>query len=343
LYLDIGAIYNDNDPANDEWRSKSTTNQFGSLELFLAMANVRKEALPGSRWGFELGLQTGLDSGSLVTEAPPPANEPIDDAETLRHLYRANFSYLFDAGRGLKLTGGLIDGFIGYESYLAIDNPNYTRGYISDHVPFFMIGLEAEWDVSETVDLGFFLTSGFNYLTSPNDVPSAGLHIAWLTSPTISFTQNLYYGPDQADTGLEFWRFLSDSIVEWERGPFLLAGAINFGTEKQAHLPGQARHDWGAGALWARWELTPRWSVALRPELYWDPEGQTTSSKQLIHAYTGTVKYTFSPRYQRLVGLFEVRFDRSTGEQGGFYSGPNNELVPNQSLVLLGLLWSLDR
>jgi hypothetical protein len=70
----------------------------------------------------------------------------------------------------------------------------------------------------------------------------------------------------------------------------------------------------GAGACWARWELTPRWSVALRPELYWDPEGQTTSSKQLIHAYTGTVKYTFSPRCQRLVGLFEVRFDRSTGK-----------------------------
>jgi len=263
LYVDVGYAHSDNQPANRQWRSKSTTNRLDDLELFLGMANLRKEALPDSRWGFEFGLQTGVDSEGLVTEPPPPALEPFDNADSWRHLYRANLSYLFDAGRGLRLTGGLINSYIGYESFLAIDNPNHTRGYIADTVPFFLIGLEADWDVSEALDLSFYLISGYNYLTQPNHVPSLGLKVGWTVSPGITFTQNLYYGPDQAETRVEFWRFLSDTILEWKKDRFLLAGALDYGSETQAHLPGQPRHIWSSGALWARWQLTRRWSVAL--------------------------------------------------------------------------------
>ena len=63
---------------------------------------------------------------------------------------------------------------------------------------------------------------------------------------------------------------------------------------------------------------------------------------QFIQAYTGTVKYRFSPKRQRLVGTFELRYDRSTGDQGGYFAGPNNILVPDETLALIGLLWSLD-
>ena len=64
-----------------------------------------------------------------------------------------------------------------------------------------------------------------------------------------------------------------------------------------------------------------------------------------VHAgtVTGTVKYEVSPGFHRLAGVFEVRHDRSTGDEGGFFEGPENRLVPNQNLVLLGLLWSFDR
>ena len=343
LYVDVGYGHTDNDPANRDWRSKSTTNKVNDLELFLAMGNVRKDATLDSRWGFEFGLQTGVDTKGLLTEPPPPADAPIDDADSWRHLYRANVSYRFDAGRGLRLTGGLFNSPIGYESYLAIDNPNYTRGYILDTVPYFLIGVEAVWDVSEAVDLRFYLASGYNYLTSPNDVPSAGVQVAWRISPRTTLKQNLYYGPDQAATGVEFWRFLSDTIVEWKTDRFLLAGAFDYGSERQARLPGQPRHEWASGALWARWQVAERWSVALRPEFYWDRDGRITGARQTIRAVTGTVKYQISPRQQRLVGTFELRHDRSTGEEGGFYQGPEDALVPGQSLALIGLLWSLDR
>jgi hypothetical protein len=292
----------------------------------------------------KFGLQTGVDTEGLVPSSPPPANEPVSNADTLRHLYRANFSYLFAAGSGLRVTGGLINSYIGYESYLAIENPNYTRGYKIDNVPYFLIGVETAYSPSDTLDLGFYVITGFNYLANPNDDPSFGFSLSWQATSRLSLYENLYYGPDQADTSLEFWRFLSDTIVEWETDRLLLAAAFDFGTEKQAAPSGQPRADWWSGAVWARWLIGERWSVGLRPEFLRDDDGLMTAGEQLIRAFSATLKYEFHPaHHNRLVATLEVRSDRSTGDGGGFYDGPDNELVENQNLVLLGLLWSFHR
>jgi hypothetical protein len=341
-YIDAGYAASNRSPSDDEWRSKSTTAVLNSPELFLAMGNVRKDPVPGSRWGIEFGLQTGADSERLITEPPPPANEPRSNADTLRHVYRANASFLFGEDRSIRLTGGLINSYIGYESYLAIDNPNYTRGYILDTVPYFLTGLEAVWDVSESVDLGFYLVNGYNDLADPNDVPSTGFQAKWMISPQTTFTQNFYYGTDQANTNIEYWRFLTDTIIEWRHDRFLLAAALDYGTERQADLPGEPRFQWASGAVWMRWAFDERMSLAFRPEFIWDDDGLATGARQFIQAYTATFKYQVSPRHQRLVGTLELRYDRSTGDEGGFFDSPNDRLVADQALVLVGFLWSFD-
>lgn len=292
----------------------------------------------------KFGLQTGVDTEGLVPSPPPPASEPVSNADTLRHLYRANFSYLFAAGSELRVTGGLINSYIGYESYLAIENPNYTRGYILDTVPYFLVGVETAYSPSDVVDLGFYVITGFDYLANPNDEPSFGFSFLWQATPRLSLHENLYYGPDQTDTSVEFWRFLSDTILEWKTKHFLLAAAFDFGTEKQAVPSGQPRADWWSGALWARWLIGEHWSIALRPEFFRDNYGLITGGEQLIRAFSATLKYEFLPaRDNRLVATLEARADRSTGNGGGFYDGADNELVENQNLVLVGLLWSFHR
>ena len=339
-YVDAGYVASNRTPSNNEWRSKSTTAVLNDPQLFLVMGNVRKDAVPESRWGIEFGMQAGADSERLVTAPPPPAKEPVSNADTLRHFYRANASWHFGEDRGVRLTGGLIDSYIGYESYLAIDNPNYTRGYLLDEVPYFLTGLEAAWDVSESVDLGFYLVDGYDYLTDPNDVPSTGFQVAYKITPAILFKQNFYYGPDQADTSIEYWRFLSDTIFEWKGERFLVAGAFDYGTERQAYLPGQPRFNWAAGAIWFEWTANDRISAAFRPEFYRDDDGLITGAKQRIQAYTATFKYEFSPLEHRLVGTFELRYDRSTGEEGGFATSPDDRLVADQAAALFGVLWS---
>ena len=65
-------------------------------------------------------------------------------------------------------------------------------------------------------------------------------------------------------------------------------------------------------------------------------------AKQRLEAYTATVKYQLSPKHQRLLGFLELRHDKSSGEEGGFNHGAAGGLVPDQTLVLVSVLWRLD-
>jgi hypothetical protein len=248
----------------------------------------------------------------------------------------------------LKITGGLMNSYIGYSSFHSKDNVNYTRGYILDNVPYFLFGAEALYPVTESVTIGGYVVSGFTYLTDPNEVPSFGLHTVWETTPSLTVVQNLYYGPDQENTDLRFWRFFSDSIVEWKDESWSAAAAYDIGTQEQAANSGNPRYIWMSGAIWAHRNLVGPFSLGFRPEFFWDPDGLITGAEQLIWAVTGTIAYrarVFSKN--TLTAKLEYRFDRSTGSGGGFFTGQQftpgvPQLTPNQQLLILGLTWAYD-
>jgi hypothetical protein len=258
-YLDVGYTVDFNDPENGLWRSKGTTYKVDDPQVNMATAYLAKDPMPESRWGMQFALQTGVDTKKLVPQPPPPSNAPISNAETYRHFARANVSCLFPVGNGFRLTGGLINSFIAYESYYTMPNPNYTRGYITDNVPYFLFGFEGLYPLRDTLNLSLYAVNGWNYLANLNDHPSFGLQVNWEASPEITLTQNLYYGPEQETTDLQFWRFFSDSILEWKKAPFLVAASFDVGTEKQAEPIGNPRQYWMAGALWAAWNISGPW------------------------------------------------------------------------------------
>ncbi len=348
-YVDFGYLWDFNFPDADRWRSKTTTFKLNSPEINMAMGYVRKDVNPtGSRWGFEFGLQTGVDVEGLVPGPLPGRPIARDDANALSHFYRGNASYLFPIGNGLKLTAGLFNGYIGYSSFHAKDNINYTRGYILDQVPYFLFGGEALYPASKTVTLGFYIVNGYSYLHTSNDVPSFGLQVHWRAKPRLTFVQNFYYGPDQDDTDIQFWRFFSDSILEWKADDWSVAVAYDVGTEKQALNLGNPRYVWMASAIWARWHVHGPWSLGLRPELYFDPDGVITGGEQFIRAIAATVEYRIAV-FRKHTGIvkLEYRFDRSTGSGGGFFTGNElsagvPQLTSDQQLLTIGVMWAFD-
>lgn len=338
-YVDVGYIHSNRDPQDGEWQGKITTSTLNEVNLHLAMANLWKKAEIGSRWGFEFGLQAGDDSSALVPSPPPSANEPIDNADGLSHLYRANISYLFGGEGEVELTGGLISSFLGYESYLAIDNPNYTRAYLSDAVPFFLVGAEVLWDVNQATDLGFYLISGFNHLADANDVPSFGFSSSFDLAEHTNFKQNFYYGADQQETDVEYWRFHSNSIVEWRGNRVSVAASIDFGREKQAQLPDQPLSRWASGAIWVDWAVTERMSLALRPELHDESDGSVAGETRKIAGVTATLKYAWLPANSRIVTMLEARYDHDRSDGRGF-SDENDQTASDQALLIASFMWS---
>jgi putative OmpL-like beta-barrel porin-2 len=344
-YLDLSYIQNFNFPENHQWRTRTTTPRNNELTPNMALLYVRKDATASSRWGTELGVQGGYDTDKFAFLVGEPK---VSGADTLRQIHRANVSYLAPTGNGLMLTAGLFNSLIGYESLYAKDNLLYTRSWAADNSPYMMFGVNAKYPVNEQVTIAGFIINGYYHLSNPNDQPSYGGQVAWKPVQRLTVTNTLYYGPDQQSTSLEFWRLFSDNIVEWKpSNDVTVVLTYDIGTERILNQVGNPRTFAMAGVLQGRWHIAGPWSVALRPEFYWDRNGRWTGAEQFVKAVTTMAEYQFPYKWTNTIVRLEYRYDDSTGAGGGFFTRNQVSpgvigLTPGQQMLMLALLWTFD-
>ena len=345
-FADLAYMGNFNAPDNHQWRSKQTSPTTNEIAPNMGLVYVRKDPAEHSRWGVELALQGGYDTDDLVPD-PQSGSRPIDGADTLRHIARANASYLAPAGNGLTFTAGLFKGTKTYEEFYAKYNANYTRAYLTDYNPNFLIGFGASYPVSKSLELGLYVVNEYRHLAHNNDLPSYVGKMEWRAGDHVTLYENVYYGPDQQSTSLKFWRAFSDSTIEWRTPEWRAALSYDFGTEQMVEAPGAPRATWMGAALFTQLHLTGPWNVAVRPEFYWDPQGRMTEHEQLLWANTSTLEYKRHVGRQLIIVRLEHRYDHSTGSQGGFFtdgltSSGTPRLTSGQHLAILGLIWAYD-
>jgi hypothetical protein len=343
-YLDLSYIVNFNFPENHLFRSRGTTPRTNELAPDMGLAYIRKDSATDSRWGMEFGMQGGYDTETAFFGQDRPV---LNGADTLRHFAYSNVSYLAPIGNGLTIQGGLFDSIIGYESLYAAKNPNYTRSWLADNSPYKMFGLLLRYPVRDDVLFGFGALNGYWHLAHPNDQPSYLAHVSWQASERLRVIQNLYYGPDQRSTSLRFWRFFSNSMVEFKHRDTTLALSYDLGTEQLLDRSDHPRTLWTGAALFVRHTIAGPWSVAVRPELYWDEDGRQTGFAQFVQAITTTLEYKITAPYSTGLLRLEYRYDRSTGREGGFFKGAEIApgvigLTPDQHLLIFAMMWNFD-
>lgn len=343
-YLDVGYVVNFNFPENHLWRNRSTASRHNEFAPNMALFSFRKEATEASHWGMEFGVQGGYDSERF---AFLPGEREVDGADTLRHIHRANVSYLAPVGRGLMVTAGLFNSLIGYESLYAKDNVAYTRSWLADNTPYMMFGVNAKYPVTDRLTVAAFVINRYFHLAYTNDQPSYGGQWSYRATPRLTLTQTVYGGPDQTNTALQFWRVYANNIVEWKSDDVTLAATYDIGTENIVDRPGHPRAFVMGGNIVARWHVSGPWALAVRPEFYWDRNGRWTGSEQFVKAVTSTVEYRIPYKGTQTIVRLEHRWDESTGAGGGFFRRGEIQpgvisLMPNQHLLLLGLLWVFD-
>ncbi|MDX1410991.1 MAG: outer membrane beta-barrel protein [Nitrospirales bacterium] len=350
-YLDLGYTLDFNFPDNHQWRSKPTTPQVNEFSLNIAHGYLRKPIKEFNRWGFEFGVQTGENSNGLVGQAllqSFTSDVPlVGGADVLRHLSHLNASYLLPVERGLRFRFGLSNSYIGYESFYAKDNFNYTRTYIADFSPYFMFDADAQYEVSEDITTNFYLLNGFYHLSNPTGLPSYGVRLDWKLTPKFLFRENFFWGPVQDNIDPEFWRLFFDQFVEWKKDQLTLALAYDIGTEIDSAAEGNPRVFWMGGAFYSDWQFLRYWSVAARPEFYWDPQGTISGNRQLLWAITTTAKYDLPVERNKILLWWEYRYGRSTGSGGGFFKGGDVApgvpgLAPDHHLLIWAVNWAFD-
>ncbi|MBI3565514.1 MAG: outer membrane beta-barrel protein [Elusimicrobia bacterium] len=334
-----------NHPSNHLFRGRGTTPLVGQPVLNMAGVGLRKDAAESSRWGLELGAQTGKDAKAFGYSATSPN---IDHGDALSHIAKANVSYLAPVGSGLTVQAGLFGSLIGEESLYAKDNFNYTRAWISDFSPYLMFGANASYAFDEKDSAALYVVNEYFHLSRSNAEPAYGVQYARKQAPGLTLKETVFYGPDQRATAVGYWRLFSDSIVEWRAGERVSTWlAYDVGTERLAEQAGEPRVFWMGAAAAARWNVSGPWSVAERPEFYWDRNGRLTGSRQLVEALTSTLEYKAAFGRHGAIVRLEHRYDFSTGPDGGFYRGGDSVpgtpgLRPSHHMVIAALIWTFD-
>jgi len=346
-FADVSYAHNSRHPENHRWRSKETSPRTNELAPNMGLLYLRKDPAVQSRWGVELAFQAGYDTNELVPEPRADGTRPLSGADTLRHIARANVTYLAPIGHGLTFSAGLMKGSKTYEEFYAKYNANYTRSYITDYNPNFVLGVGASYPVTKSLELGLYVINEYRHLAHANDSPSYLSKMEWRVSDHLTVYENLYLGPDQRAASVEYWRTFSDSTVEWRKPDWRVAVSYNVGTERMADVSGAPRAVWMGAALFTQRHVAGPWSVAVRPEFYWDPQGRMTEHEQLLWANTTTIEFKKHVGQQLVIVRLEHRYDRSTGSQGGFFrdgfSSPGvQRLAADQHLAILGLILAFD-
>jgi putative OmpL-like beta-barrel porin-2 len=342
-FVDLGYSLNFNFPANHLWRNRTTTPRVNELDLNMAAVYLRKDAIEKSRWGTEWLIHGGQDAKDFGFAANAPK---VGASDQLRHFGRANVSYLAPVGKGLTIQGGLFNSLIGYDSLYAKDNINYTRPWGGDYTPYLMFGVNAAYPLNDQIVGTLFVINGYAHLAHPNNAPSYGGQLAYKPTQQWTVKETLYYGPDQADTSLEFWRLFSDTIAEWKGERVIVAFEYQIGTENIA-VPGSPRTFWTAALLPVRWNIAGPWSVAIRPEFYWDRNGRLTGFEQFVKAFTTTLEYRVPYQWTTTILRLEHRFDESRGAGGGFFKDGEVQpgvvgLTPSQHMLVFSAIWTFD-
>ncbi len=346
-FLDVGHLNSFNDPSNHLFRNRGTTPRVDEWNVNMAGAYLKKAASERSRFGLELTAQTGDDSKVFGFSSTAPN---IGGADVLLHLGPTDASYLAPIGEGLTIQGGVFSSLIGYDGLYTKDNLSYTRPWGADYTPYLMLGVNASYPINGTLTGTFAVVNGYWHLAHANDVPSFVGQLAYKANDRVSVKETLLYGSHQPATALEFWRILSDTIVERKAGPLTTAFEYQLAAEK-VDAPGTPRALWMSAQLPVHWVVQGPWSVTARPEFAWDRDGRwiagRLAAEQSVKAITTTLEYRVPYRGAKGIFRLEYRYDNSQGVAGGFFTDGEvrpgvADVTPGQHLLIFGFIATFD-
>jgi hypothetical protein len=315
--------------------------------------------LDESPWaaGYKVEMLYGPDANAFGT-SPVGGLAATDFA-----LKQAYVSLRMPVGNGIDWKLGVFDTVVGYESFDAGSNPNYTRSYGYSLEPTTHTGLLGTYRFSDLVSA----SAGIANTTGPI---IGGANLGGSIFPTGAGRAHPYraesyktYLGSIALTAPDSWGFLSGStlyggIVHGFGGGNLVVGRqINlyagatiatpvtglrlglaydyFGVPSQTILGTPINSFWAnAVAAYASWQATDKLGVHVRGEYMWTDNASATAAPlgaTKVFALTGTLQYDL---WKNVISRLEVRWDHAadgTRPYGGALigSGPGG---PNGSI-----------
>lgn len=350
--------YNFNHPTGrvNSLRAYDVLSNAFSLNQAAVVFELSADPNAGRRFGMRLDLQFGQATATLQGN---PANESRPDI--YRNIFQAYGRYVAPVGNGLTLDFGKWASSLGYEANYTKDQLNYTRSFYFYYLPFYHMGLRANYPINDKISVNYWLVNGTQQDEPFKSFKDEMFGFVLTPKKSITWTVNYYLGQEHPDSkpsdncgsaplqpGLclspiphppDGRTHIFDSYVNWQARPKLLFGlegdyviqrlwrnAASGESSAPSHVIG--------GAGYAQYQFAPRVSVAARAEYLSDRGGLFSGTTQALKETTGTFRYNFGEGF---IGMAEYRRDWSN--RLFFPSGTNGALRDHQGTTTIGLVW----
>jgi hypothetical protein len=285
----------------------------------VAEFSIKKTPSERYPFGFGLVVTAGQDSqknhslGLFRDEDDefPFRNTPYWDVQ------EAYFSVKIPLGSGVTIKGGKWVSLLGYEVIESPNNLNFSRGILFNLAgPFTHTGGVINYSFTDWLTVQVGAVTGSDTTDDNNRSPSftGGFLIA--PSKEFYFLVGTIVGPEQTNDNTN-QRWILDAVAVYTGIEKLtLAGELTGGKETReasevaAGTRQNADATWWGWGLWAAYDVTERFRVALRQEYFKDAQGARTGldNKVSLWTTTATLQYRI---WRGLVGRLEYRHDQA--------------------------------
>jgi hypothetical protein len=323
-----------------------------SFNINQASVIVEHLPTPDQRFGGRLDLQFGQATetlqGSSVNEQRP---------QVWRNLFQAYGSYLAPLGSGLQIDFGKFASSLGNEGNYTKDQVTYSRAYSFNYLPFYHMGVRANYNISSKLNVAYWLVNGANDTEDLNGFKSQAFLFTIKPTSALNWNVNYYFGQEGRDVdstlnpgapgsptqpGLPTAKISSapngrehifDTYATWNATSKLtLVGEADYvlnRTLKEQQPPRVV-----IGSLMAKYALPHQWNLGARFEYFDDRGGLFSGKTQALKEGTMTLDHLFAPGF-----LARAEFRRDFSNQRFFLTDTPGALVRAQSTATLGLVY----
>jgi Putative beta-barrel porin-2, OmpL-like. bbp2 len=266
-------------------------------------------------------------------------------------------------GNGLTLDFGKWSSSLGIENNYAKDQMNYSRSYWFDFLPFYHMGLRANYKFNDRISGSYWLVNGTNQVEAFNGFKDQLVGLTLQPHKNVNWTINYYLGQEHPDitlnlnpgsptiasqSGLSITPIIPapngklhifDSYASWQSSAkmtFALEGDYvierlwqdaSFGrSSAPSHVIG--------GAAYARYQLTPRTALAARAEYLSDRGGLFSGRTQALKETTLTYDFKVANGF-----IIRPEWRRDFSNQPFFLTDIPNALKKSQNTGTIGVIW----
>ena len=126
-----------------------------------------------------------------------PLNEPRPNI--YRNIFQAYGTYVVPVGSGLTVDFGKWASSLGAEGNYTQFQMNYSRAYWFYFLPFYHMGIRAQYAINKKLALNYWIVNGTNQVEPTNGFKDEMFGFVLTPTKNVSWTVNYYFGQENPD------------------------------------------------------------------------------------------------------------------------------------------------